>query len=79
MHRSVLRFLSLVVLAIAPSVAAARTHQMVIIPGEDRDAPLHHDLTQIDGLRVHPVHGAAGLARIIAAVDIFAIHVGLLG
>src|SRR5262252_10235358 len=44
MHRSVLRFLSLVLLAIAPSVAVA-AHQMVIVPGEDRFTPL--------GLTIH--------------------------
>ena len=45
MHRSILRLLSLGLLAIAPSVAAARVHQMVIVPGEDRFTPL--------GLTIH--------------------------
>jgi len=31
--------LSLVVLAIAPSLAAARVHRMVVVPGEDRFTP----------------------------------------
>ena len=39
MHRSILRLLSLALLALAPSVAAARMHQMVIVPEEDRFTP----------------------------------------
>src|SRR5689334_7458524 len=40
MRRSVGLSVSLVLLAIAPSIAAARAHQMVIVPGEDRFTPL---------------------------------------